>query len=268
MSELKPCPFCGGEAELCYSEVDTFCRKCNVMQETELWNTRPIEDALNARITELEQELNTTDGLLKEATETIGAVVACCTYNSNDDAKIGIYGIDQKAFTRIDQFITHYNDAVSAGKVSVDVKRELTDAEIEELGAQEAERKEFCPNCEAETPCTHEAELFVCDICGEDFAKYIVSRNCNVSDVSMTRDVLIDIKTPRSIENNNPDYYKDDVGKWIPIASGRLPEKFQECIVLDKNKRVHNWIHDDALLPLFAQYTHWMPLPELPEEVK
>ena len=52
--ELKPCPFCGGEAELCYSEVDTFCRKCNVMQETELWNTRPIEDALNKRIAELE----------------------------------------------------------------------------------------------------------------------------------------------------------------------------------------------------------------------
>ena len=241
-----------------------------------------------------------------------------------------------------------------------DVKRELTDAEIEELGAQEAERKEFCPNCEAETPCTHEAELFVCDICGEDFAKYIVSRNCNVSDVSttqdvttpeppegacgmseisekaikkdvpfityiihdknmkngrtvtvykptqeyyilfelikfrrlpstfpdigitviseglepspsdvsVTEDVLTTIKTSNSIENNNPDYYKDDVGKWIPIASGRLPEKFQECIVLDKNKRVHNWIHDDALLPLFAQYTHWMPLPELPEEVK
>ena len=52
--ELRPCPFCGGEAELCYSEVDTFCRKCNVMQETELWNTRPIEDALNKRIAELE----------------------------------------------------------------------------------------------------------------------------------------------------------------------------------------------------------------------
>ena len=54
MSDLKPCPFCGGEAELCYSEVDTFCRKCNVMQETELWNTRPIEDALRLRIAELE----------------------------------------------------------------------------------------------------------------------------------------------------------------------------------------------------------------------
>ena len=58
MSEkLKQCPFCGGEAELCYSEVDTFCRKCNVMQETELWNTRPIEDALRLRIARLEAEI-------------------------------------------------------------------------------------------------------------------------------------------------------------------------------------------------------------------
>lgn len=56
MSELIPCPFCGGEAELCYSEVDTFCRKCNVIQETEMWNTRPIEDELRARIAELEAE--------------------------------------------------------------------------------------------------------------------------------------------------------------------------------------------------------------------
>lgn len=43
-----------------------------------------------------DEKLKITDGLLKEATETIGAVIACCTYNSND--------------------------AVSAGKVSVDVK--------------------------------------------------------------------------------------------------------------------------------------------------
>ena len=56
----------------------------------------------------------------------------------------------------------------------------------EHIAELEAERKEFCPNCEAETPCTHEAELFVCDICGEDFAKYIVSRSANVSDVSTT----------------------------------------------------------------------------------
>jgi len=86
------------------------------------WWTEEDEPEPEPDPAELESELKITDELLKEATETIGAVVACCTYNSNDDAKIGIYGIDQKAFTRIDQFITHYNDAVSAGKVSVDVK--------------------------------------------------------------------------------------------------------------------------------------------------
>ena len=73
--------------------------------------------------------------------------------------------------------------------------------------------KTFCPNCEADTPCTHEAELYVCEICGEDFAKYIVSRNCSVSDVSMTQDVSTDIKTPQSIENTNPDYYKQELAR-------------------------------------------------------
>ena len=112
---------------------------------------------------------------------------------------------------------------------------------ISQWNTRSAIRKEFCPNCEAETPCTHEAELFVCDICGEDFAKYIVSRYCNVSDVSMTQDILTPIKTSQSNENTNPDYYKHDAVSWISIANGRLPEKFQECIVLDKNKRVHKW---------------------------
>jgi len=36
--------------------------------------------------------------------------------------EIGNYGISPDAFTRIDRFITRYNHAVSAGKVSVDVK--------------------------------------------------------------------------------------------------------------------------------------------------
>ena len=173
MSELKPCPFCGGEARLvnCGSPMVVCLHGCcqivDDKNSVEHWNTRPIEDELRAELEkrtaglhdanavcmemkreldrlkeenhaldqinrdiqtaaahldEVLAELEITDELLKEATETIGAVIACCTYNSNDDAKIGIYGIDQKAFTRIDQFITHYNDAVSAGKVSVDVK--------------------------------------------------------------------------------------------------------------------------------------------------
>jgi len=167
--KLKPCPFCGNNKEIKY--VNDFyglwvfwCPSCHAQTASEDdWNTRPIEDELQAEIEKrtaelhyantacmemkreldrLNVEIKTTDDLLKEATETIGAVVACCTYNSNDDAKIGIYGIDEKAFTKIDQFITHYNDAVSASKVSVDVKRELSDAEINELGAQEAEKRD------------------------------------------------------------------------------------------------------------------------------
>jgi len=76
--------------------------------------------------------------------------------------------------------------------------------------------KTFCPNCEKDTECIHAAELYECQECGDDFAKYIVPRTapCTAvnepsnSDVSMTQDVLIDIKTPQSIENTNPDYYK------------------------------------------------------------
>ena len=184
MSELKPCPFCGKALSLFGNdvrngklvevfihpyEVDDGWDRCpltSLVFDLERWQSRPIEDELRAELEKrtaelhyantacmemkheldrLNAEIKTTDDLLKEATKTIGAVIACCTYNSNNDAKIGIYGIDQKAFTMIDKFIIHYIDAVSAGKVSVDVKpvkkRDLSDAEIEELGAQEAESR-------------------------------------------------------------------------------------------------------------------------------
>jgi len=134
-------------------------------------------------------------------------------------------------------------------------------AEIEELGAQEAERKEFCPNCEAVVPCTHEAELFVCDICGEDFAKYIVSRNCTLPDVSTTQDVLTSIKTSNSIENTNPDYYKHELVRRDEIIA-RLKEdaerlatravywddygKEYECIHLECSGHSENILFDHA----------------------
>ena len=43
------------------------------------------------------------------------------------------------------------------------------------------------------------------------------------SDVSMTQDVLIDIKTPQSIENTNPDYYKQEIDRLTALVE-RLKE--------------------------------------------
>ena len=75
--------------------------------------------------------------------------------------------------------------------------------------------KIFCPNCEKDTECTHEAELYVCNECGEDFAKYIVQRKPPYSDVSVTRGVLTDVKNTRSIENNSPDRDNPDYKKEL-----------------------------------------------------
>ena len=132
MSELKPCPFCGEEPAtragfaIC---INDDCEQSNYWSGLDIddWNTRPIEDALNARIAELEAELtelkerfDITDGLLNQATVLIGAVIACCTYNSNAEAMAGAYGISDRAFTMIDNFIKNYNRAVLDGKISTD----------------------------------------------------------------------------------------------------------------------------------------------------
>ncbi len=63
MSELKPCPFCGGKAEVDTNiggvVCENLCTNPNTFDGgggvwTDDWNRRPIEDALRARIAELE----------------------------------------------------------------------------------------------------------------------------------------------------------------------------------------------------------------------
>jgi len=80
--ELRPCPFCGESVELDYSELPNrkhwfiTCECCGMMYQSSIsqrkyvkvdWNNRPIEDALNARIAELEAENDILKDHLREA---------------------------------------------------------------------------------------------------------------------------------------------------------------------------------------------------------
>ena len=67
MSELKPCPFCGEPADDRYNRLAKCSNKSCLMNHwvddedffiDDDWNTRPIEDALRARIAELEAEID------------------------------------------------------------------------------------------------------------------------------------------------------------------------------------------------------------------
>ena len=67
MSELKPCPFCGEPADDRYNRLAKCSNKSCLMNHwvddedffiDDDWNTRPIEDALRARIAELEEEID------------------------------------------------------------------------------------------------------------------------------------------------------------------------------------------------------------------
>ena len=61
--ELKPCPFCGSEPVYNFCEDDISCQECfgaincDIYVDIVRWNTRPIEDALQTRIDELEGKL-------------------------------------------------------------------------------------------------------------------------------------------------------------------------------------------------------------------
>ena len=79
--------------------------------------------------------------------------------------------------------------------------------------------KTYCPNCEKETECEHTAELYECKECGEDFAKYIVSRKPQGGDVSVTEDVLTDIKTSNSAESDDLGSIKTRALNAIEIAT-------------------------------------------------
>jgi len=68
MNTLKPCPFCGSADIRTEPGINlNYCDKCSAEANIEHWNTRPIEDALNKRIAELEAENDILKDHLREA---------------------------------------------------------------------------------------------------------------------------------------------------------------------------------------------------------
>ena len=82
MSELKPCPFCGSSrVESSYKTDDElFCNDCSSFSA--IWNTRPIEDALNVRIAELEAMVDR----LIEAGNALSKVIKRAHWLAGDEA--------------------------------------------------------------------------------------------------------------------------------------------------------------------------------------
>ena len=59
--KLKPCPFCGSNAVMDNSGIsycsNMGCHAYNFVGYAHTWNNRPLEDAKDARIAELERQL-------------------------------------------------------------------------------------------------------------------------------------------------------------------------------------------------------------------
>ena len=66
--ELKPCPFCGEPVVFNKFAEKVVCEDCGATIYSDYWNTRPIEDALNARIAELEERLGLCESALVSMT--------------------------------------------------------------------------------------------------------------------------------------------------------------------------------------------------------
>ena len=107
MSEEKfTCTYCGMELP----SADTF------------HDLQSCAEYMTTRIAQLMTERNELEAALDKAVETIGSVIACCTYGSNEEAKQGVYGISHEAFTKIDEFIKYlYNHADIDHTISTDV---------------------------------------------------------------------------------------------------------------------------------------------------
>ncbi len=79
MDELKPCPFCGQKAERSPINGSVCCPVRGIGKHTDYlrpdaWQTRPIEDALQRRVEELEERVNKYQIIMREDVDRVGGI--------------------------------------------------------------------------------------------------------------------------------------------------------------------------------------------------
>ena len=83
--ELKPCPFCGGSART-VEDIDNLyvvcdnkrCQNQGYVLDYEVWQTRPIEDELQAKYTDLLRRVKEAVGEIDDAY--CGELSGCVAY--------------------------------------------------------------------------------------------------------------------------------------------------------------------------------------------
>jgi len=100
--------------------------------------------------------------------------------------------------------------------------------------------------------------------CPQELGTIVVCNDCGASAKS-----IVDWNT-RPIEDalNKRIAELEAARRWIPVGE-RLPEEKQNVLALDRTGTAYHWEYSKCLSNIFVgYYTHWMPLPEPPEEVK
>jgi len=86
MNTLKPCPFCGGTKICTEKGINlNYCDNCSAESNVEHWNIRPIEDALNTRISELEAECDRAKAIVSRLRDFLFDYTNLKISNSQDD---------------------------------------------------------------------------------------------------------------------------------------------------------------------------------------
>jgi len=61
MDELLPCPFCEPPTVMFVKDGEVCCYQCGATALEAIWEYRPLESALRARVAELEAEVETLE---------------------------------------------------------------------------------------------------------------------------------------------------------------------------------------------------------------